>query len=325
MYRAGLLIAVALVMAGCAPTATGEGAPAARAAFADDHFLMADGTRLPFQAWRPDGPPAAVLVGLHGFGDYANGFDRAARWWAGRGILVYAYDQRGFGRTATRDLWPGTEALVADLDSVVRLIRGRHAGLPVYAIGVSMGGSAILAAQASDRPPPLDGVILSAPGVAGAKGLSALERAALWLAAHLLPWATVTGEGVRVHPSDNIEMLRGLRRDPLVMKNARIDSVYGMLRLADAALAAAPLVRGPLLVLYGRNEDIVRRGGREALLSGLPRDGAWRLAEYPDGYHLLLRDLKAELVYADVLAWLHDPAAPLPSGAERPGRTLQPR
>lgn len=320
-----LLVLVALLAAsGCAPTVTGLGETNAESVLADDHLLTADGTRLALQAWRPDGPPVAVLVGLHGFGDYANGFDQPASWLAERGILTYAYDQRGFGRTATRGKWPGSAALVDDFRAAVRLVRERHPGVPVYAIGVSMGGSVILAALAAGHPPPLDGAILSAPGVAGANGIGPLERAGLWLAAHTLPWATVTGEGVRTHPSDNIEMLRGLRRDRLVLKKARIDSVYGMLRLADEAYAAAPVVRGPLLVLYGRKEDIVRRGGRAALLAALPREARWRLAEYPDGYHLLLRDLNAELVYADVLSWLADRAAPLPSGAERPDRKLLP-
>jgi len=325
MRHAALLLGLALAIAGCAPTATGLGAPRTTPDFAADHFVMADGTRLPFQAWRPEGRPVAVLVALHGFGDYANGFDRAARWWADRGILTYAYDQRGFGRTATRGLWPGTGALAADFGAVVRLVRDRHPGLPVYAIGVSMGGSVILAALAAADGPALDGAILSAPGVTSADAPGRFERAGLWLGAHIMPWATVTGEGPPVHPSDNIEMLRGLRRDPVVMKKARIDMVYGMVALADDALAAAPLARGPLLVLYGHNEDIVRRGGRAALLAALPRSDAWRLAEYPDGYHLLLRDLNAELVYADVLAWLRDPAGPLPSGAGRPDRTLAPR
>ena len=315
---------LALAAAGCAPTVTGPGATVAEPVLAEDHILTADGMRLPLRVWRPDGPPVAVLVGLHGFGDYANGFDRAATWWAERGIVTYAYDQRGFGRTATRGLWPGTEALVGDLNTAVRLVRARHPGLPVYAIGVSMGGSVILAALGSGHPPPLDGAILSAPGVAGENGISGLERAGLWLAAHTMPWATVTGEGVRTHPSDNIEMLRALRRDPAVMKKTRLDTVYGMLHLADDAFAAAPLAARPLLVLYGQNEDIVRRGGRAGLLSALPRDGPWRLAEYPDGYHLLLRDLNAELVFTDVLSWLHGKAGALPSGAERPDRTLRP-
>jgi hypothetical protein len=39
-----------------------------------------------------------------------------------------------------------------------------------------------------------------------------------------------------------------------------------------------------------------------------------RTGYYPDGWHILNRDLQAETVYRDVAAWLRDPAATLPSG-----------
>ena len=52
------------------------------------------------------------------------------------------------------------------------------------------------------------------------------------------------------------------------------------------------------------------------------RDAAARartatLALYDTGYHMLLRDLDAEPVLADIAAWIKDPTAPLPSGRER--------
>jgi hypothetical protein len=40
-----------------------------------------------------------------------------------------------------------------------------------------------------------------------------------------------------------------------------------------------------------------------------------RTGWYPDGWHILNRDLQAEVVFRDVETWLRDAAAPLPSGA----------
>jgi hypothetical protein len=39
-------------------------------------------------------------------------------------------------------------------------------------------------------------------------------------------------------------------------------------------------------------------------------------AFYPNNYHLLLRDLGRAVPIDDIIAWLLDPASPLPSGAE---------
>ncbi len=43
------------------------------------------------------------------------------------------------------------------------------------------------------------------------------------------------------------------------------------------------------------------------------------MAFYPNGYHMLLRDLNGPTVIDDLAAWFRDPSAPLPSGADRGG------
>jgi hypothetical protein len=44
---------------------------------------------------------------------------------------------------------------------------------------------------------------------------------------------------------------------------------------------------------------------------------------YPDGYHMLLRDLQRQVVWDDILAWID--GAPVPSGlAEACGDALSP-
>ena len=72
-----------------------------------------------------------------------------------------------------------------------------------------------------------------------------------------MPWAELTGQGLNIHPSDNIAMLRELGRDPLVIKETRVDAVYGLVNLMDLAYDAAPRLRGRALVLYGSREDIM--------------------------------------------------------------------
>ena len=42
----------------------------------------------------------------------------------------------------------------------------------------------------------------------------------------------------------------------------------------------------------------------------------WRMILYPDGYHMLTRDLQAEVVIRDVMTWIHNQKSGLPSGQE---------
>lgn len=316
-----LPVAAALLAAACVPRVEGFGNAVADPAIGDDHLIAADGAWLPLRVWRPEGPPRAVFLALHGFNDYSKSFEAPATYWAERGILTYAYDQRGFGTAPHPGVWAGMEAMTEDLRTFSRLLRAGYPGVPLYAVGESMGGAVILAALGSDKPPPVDGAVLSAPAV---RMVPWWQRTTLWVTAHTIPWAKASGKGFKIRPSDNIEMLRALGRDPLVIKETRLDAIHGLVDLMDAALAAAPDLAVPALVLYGRNEELVPWPGREKLVTSLPRDGDWRLAEYEKGYHMLLRDLNADIVLADIAAWATDPTAALPSGAERPDRTLLP-
>jgi hypothetical protein len=45
--------------------------------------------------------------------------------------------------------------------------------------------------------------------------------------------------------------------------------------------------------------------------------GRATLAWYPNGYHLLFRDLDAAVVENDIASWIVDRRAPLPSGGDR--------
>src|SRR5690606_32526522 len=122
---------------------------------------------------------------------------------------------------------PGDDRLVADLRTAAALISARHPGVPFYLLGESMGGAVVLAAAVSDSPPRADGLILVAPAVWGREAQGPLQTLALWIGAHVVPWLTLTGEGLDIVPTDNIEILRQMAYDPLVIKETRIDAIYG--------------------------------------------------------------------------------------------------
>lgn len=315
--RHGLVLgAVLLLAAACAPRVQEFGPEFGEPRLESTHLMTVDGKRLPVQVWPVNSEPEAVIVALHGFNDYRRTFEMPGAWWAERGITTYALDQRGFGETPDRGIWGGTSAMVADAAALVGLVRARHPGKPVYLLGNSMGAAVALATLGSDDPPVVDGAILVSPAVWGGPGLNPVARASLWLAAHTMPWNVGTGKGLRRWPSDNIEMLRTLGRDPLVIKQTRVDAVYGLTNLMGTAHVAARDVEVPLLVLYGGRDEIVPNAPVEMMIDSLR--GTHRVAYYPKGFHMLLRSLDRETVWRDIRSWIADPAAPLPSGQERP-------
>lgn len=313
------ITAMLLTAGACAPRIMPPGASIAAPAVDDDHLRMPDGARLPLRTWKPDGKPRVVVLALHGFNDYSNAFDAPARTLARDGVLTYAYDQRGFGGAPHRGIWPGVRGLTGDLRTASRLIKARHPDTPLILLGESMGSSVIMAAMAEDDPPVADRIVLSAPAVWARAVMRNWQRGLLSFFAHTIRAVQFTGQGMGKVPSDNIGMLRKLGRDPKVIKWTRVDAAYGLVNLMDAAFDAAPALRGDVLILFGQNEDIIPGFAMSAFRKRLPMNECGvRVAQYDSGFHMLLRDLNADRVLRDITAWVGDPMAVLPSGAERP-------
>ena len=289
----------------------------------EDHYIATDGTVLPLRSWRPDRTPDAVILALHGFNDYSNAFALPAPALVARGIAIYAYDQRGFGAAPNRGHWAGADIMADDAADAARLLRQKYPDRPLYLLGESMGGALAILAATRPHPAPVDGVILAAPAVWGRQTMNIFERGALWVAG-LMPSMQFSNRSipVKIMPSDNIPMLRALGADPLVIKETRSDTLNGLVDLMSEALVAGPRLQTKALVLYGENDKIVPRGPVERLVESLPGTSRQRLALYPKGYHMLLRDLDAEIVLGDIATWLHDSNAALPSGADHAARTI---
>ncbi len=281
----------------------------------DDSFIAADGVRLPLRSWLPEGEPTAVIVALHGFNDYSRAFRLPGNYMRRHGVAVYAYDQRGFGHAPHFGVWAGTDNLTRDASDMVRAIMQRYPHVPVYLLGESMGGAVAVAAASQPDFPPIDGVILSAPALWGGDTMNPFYRALLWSFAHTFPGKKLTGEDLHVLASDNIAMLRALGGDPYFIKATRVDAIYGLVHLMDVAYANIGKVRAPILLLYGSHDQVIPPQPIINSLRHAP-DGT-KAAYYPLGYHMLLRDLHGDVPVRDILAWIDNPYAPLPSGYDR--------
>ena len=316
-----LALAILLTtLSGCAPMLRQQaGVPSS--GFQGPHFeadavVAADGARLGLMTWAAQGDPWAVIVGVHGMNDYANAFHIAGPRWAAQGLTTYAYDQRGFGRSPGRGVWAGEALMVDDLRTVVILARARHPHAIIVVAGESMGGSVAAAAFASDRPPAADRLVLLSPGVWGFRSQPLPYKTALWLAANVTPSKVYSPPRFvtdRLYPTDNLDELRAMGRDRLMIWGARSDTLYGLVQLMDRAAHEVGHDNLPTLYLYGAHDDIIPKNAAFAAVKRLtPAD---RTAYYAAGHHLLTRDHQGPVVMQDVVAFIRDPEAPLPSAA----------
>ncbi len=317
-----LLMTVSLT--GCMPMTYPPGANNNDPYLTGNLYITQDGASLPLRQWLPKSGTKAVLIALHGFNDYSHFFDQPGVFFSAQGIACFAYDQRGFGGAPRRGFWAGIPAYTDDLRNLSKLLKRRYPGVPIYLLGESMGGAVIITAMGKASIPEVDGVILAAPALWARETMPWYQTSLLWTLAHTFPWLTLTGKGVRVQPSDNIEMLRKLGRDPLIIKKTRVEAIYGLTDLMDAAFNGATGLRTNTLVLYGENDEIIPKKPTydflQRFLSIEPDKKT--VAFYPQGYHMLLRDLNAQMIWKDIMAWIVEKSVKLPSGADHRASAL---
>ena len=270
-------------------------------------MVTRDAKRLPLNTWQAVGDAKAVIIALHSFRDYRGAYDELGRWFAARGVTVYAYDQRGFGGAPNRGLWAGSETMAGDLRDAIEAIRKASGATPVFLAGESMGAAVIMTLLGSPDPPDVNGIILAAPALRGKRVRSAFGNALLSLATVTMP-GNKTRVRQRHDPKLSAAALERMREDPLVLRDVRVDTYAGLLTLADTASAAAVHIETPALLLFGANDRSVTLTAICHARSRLA--GRLTAVYYNQGPHLVMQMAANERAFGDVEAWMMGESPP---------------
>jgi hypothetical protein len=137
------------------------------------------------------------------------------------------------------------------------------------------------------------------------------QRLSLQFMNAVAPDMVFTGRGVQslgITPTNDPEVSRDLGRDPLFIKATRVSSLAGVTSLMGRAqnLNTQPPQRS--LVLYGLRDRIIPPSPVCDWLTHLNAAGkagnALDWVVYPEGWHLLTRQLQTREVLQDLQHWL---------------------
>ncbi|OLL21975.1 putative monoglyceride lipase [Neolecta irregularis DAH-3] len=118
------------------------------------------------RTWSPESSPIADIVFIHGFAEHIDRYQQFFEFLAKKGLRIFAFDQRGFGKTAkTKSQYGvtgGWALALKDIDDAVLMTKKE--GIPLFLQGHSMGGALVLE-YAIRRPHRhlIDGYISMAP------------------------------------------------------------------------------------------------------------------------------------------------------------------
>lgn len=252
---------------------------------------------------------------------------------AERGIAVYGFDQRGWGRSVSapseKGLTGPTSRVVADMAAFIEPhLPSSPTDPPLFVMGHSMGGGQVLTlacdpAYADRITSRVRGWLLEAPFIAFApeEVPSALKVFAGRLAGRFLPRRHL----VHAIPPENLsrdpEVVRSLAEDALVHNTGTLEGLAGMLdrtaALGDGSVRASGGMRA-LWIGHGTADKGTNYEGSKKWFdecAGAVADKTFRT--YEGWYHQLHADPGKELFYADVAGWILERA-----GTEAPEAKL---
>jgi acylglycerol lipase len=273
-------------------------------------FSASDGADVPYRLWLAKQPRALVLL-LHGCCDYSGAFDDIAPKLAARGHCCMAYDQRGFGATASRGNWTSQVRIVADArDAIIFFRRRTNCELPLFIVGESMGGSVAVHTAALFSDLKIRGLVLIAPGALGSVFRNTLYG---WLMRLLALFARRSEIVVERNDAKELSTSATIRLlgDPMVMQSIRAELLAGVIAMGYAAVSAATQVQIRTLTIVAGKDDLVRSACVRQLHENLRGPKIW--AAVKNAPHLLLHWRRGEIALRYLRRWiehqLHDSAA----------------
>ncbi len=267
------------------------------------NFDGVGGVRIVYDVWAPETPPRAVVVLAHGLGEHARRYDHVAQRFSEAGLVTYALDHRGHGRSGgKRVLVRDISEFTADFDTLVGIAKRENPGLKCIVLGHSMGGG-IVFAFGVERPDNYDLMVLSAPAVAAqdlVPGIVALAAKVLGTVVPGLPVQELDFNAISRDP----EVVEAYNTDPLVY-HGRVPAGIGraLLQVGATMPRRAPALTSPLLVVHGSDDRLIPPDGSRRLVEYVGSTDV-ELKEYTGLYHEVFNEPERNQVLDDVVSWI---------------------
>jgi acylglycerol lipase len=267
----------------------------------EDSIQSADGLKLYYQTWRPDGTPKAVVQVIHGFGEHSRRYANVVNELVPRGYVVYADDHRGHGKSEGIQLYVKKfDEYIEDQKLFFDLISQKEPNLPHFILGHSMG-STIGELYAVTYPDNIKGLVLAGTAIQLASVHGFMKAVASFLA--LLGPKMRLKQDLAPQLSHDPEVVKAYREDPLVYKNPTIKLGVEFANAIAKAKKLLGQIKIPTLVQSGSEDKAMLGTEKFKELLTMP-DKTVKI--YSGLYHEVYNELEKDkkIVLKDLGDWL---------------------
>lgn len=266
-------------------------------------FDGVNGVRIVYDVWTPDGEPRGVVVLCHGFGEHARRYDHVAQRFGEAGLITYALDLRGHGRSGGKRVYlRNIGEYTTDFRTLVGIATRDHPSLNRVVLGHSMGGG-IVFAYGVEHLDEYSAMVLSGPAVYAHDMVSSPMIVLAKVVGAILPGLPVEQLETEAVSRDP-EVVAAYMADPLVHHGKVPAGVAkALIKVGETMPQRAAKLTAPLLVVHGEQDKLIAVEGSRRLLECVASTDA-HLKVYPELYHEVFNEPERALVLDDVTAWI---------------------
>jgi alpha-beta hydrolase superfamily lysophospholipase len=261
------------------------------------------GTPIVYDLWTPEATPRGVVILSHGYAEHARRYDHVAQRLGEAGLVVYALDHRGHGRSGGKRVWlKRLSDYTDDFATLVGIAATDHPDLNRVVVGHSMGGG-IVFAYGAEHPGDYAAMVLSGPAVAAqlevAKPVAVVGKAL----GSMLPGLPIQKLEVDAISRDP-EVVAKYKADPLV-HSGRLPAGIGraLLQVGENQPQLAAKLTAPLLIVHGEQDKLVSVAGSRMLAENAASSDV-ALKVYPGLFHEVFNEPEKDRVLDDVTSWI---------------------
>lgn len=256
-----------------------------------------------YQAWLPDGDVKAILLIVHGLGEYCGRYMNVVNHFVPLGYAVYGLDHLGHGKSdGMREVIERFEDYTDTLTLYLNMIKGWQPGKPIFLLGHSMGGL-ISVIYLLDHQAEFKGAIISAPSIKVSDSISPATIAMSKFLSAIAPKVGVLAldaTGISRDP----DVVKAYINDPLVFHGktpARLaaEMLKAMLRVT----AEVGKISLPFISVQGGSDKVVDPDGTRMLYEK-SRSEDKTIKIYEGLYHEVFNEPERAIVLKDVETWL---------------------
>jgi alpha-beta hydrolase superfamily lysophospholipase len=261
------------------------------------------GTKIVYDVWTPNTDPTGVVVLCHGYAEHARRYDHVAARFGEAGLITYALDLRGHGRSGGKRVYlRNISEYTDDFHHLVGIATAEYPELKRVVLGHSMGGGVVFT-YGVEHPDDYALMVLSGPAVYAQDAVSSVMIAVANVIGSILP-----GLPVENLPADAVSrdpaVVAAYEADPLVHHGKLPAGIAkALIGVGETMPQRASALTAPLLVVHGGHDKLIPVAGSERLVECVASEDV-HLKVYPELYHEVFNEPERALVLDDVVSWI---------------------